>query len=407
MSAAASVARSRAEAWWSGAGCAGRVREVRVGQAHALAPARFMRCDERLLAAGDRLGERDRGVVAGQHDHAAQQVAHGHRRARARGTCARRRRWRRCSRDVDRLVAARACPARIASNTTYAVMSLVSEAGSKRSFSAAAASVWPAQHVHEDEGARGDGRRRDRLRRARQARPAGQRAAARKRFIGINRSATRRDARASSRTLSPMARRLVAVAVGPDAHAVQAVARSRPGAARCSHGELARHVSRKPRRSRRSRRRPAAARGPRPPARPPASRRMARRRRAAARPRGGVARARGRRRRARPRPGRCRRSTMPMRAAAAYERSMMRFEWNGPRSLMRTTTDLPGLHVGHARVARDRAASCARRSSRTCRRSRPTRSSGRGTCARTTTRCRARASAPCSPPARRSWPNTV
>ena len=32
---------------------------------------------------------------------------------------------------------------------------------------------------------------------------------------------------------------------------------------------------------------------------------------------------------------------MPMRAAAAYERSMMRSEWNGPRSLMRTTTDWP------------------------------------------------------------------
>ena len=32
---------------------------------------------------------------------------------------------------------------------------------------------------------------------------------------------------------------------------------------------------------------------------------------------------------------------MPSRAAAAYERSMMRPSWKGPRSLMRTTTDLP------------------------------------------------------------------
>ncbi len=34
-------------------------------------------------------------------------------------------------------------PSRKASNTTYAVISLVSEAGSKRSFSFAAESVWP------------------------------------------------------------------------------------------------------------------------------------------------------------------------------------------------------------------------------------------------------------------------
>ena len=90
----ASRARSRQVVRCSGIGPAGRVAEGGGGQAD-LPRLLVHRVGELLLGAGDRLGEHHAGVVAGLHDHAADQRLDRHRGADLRRTsccrpCARR-----------------------------------------------------------------------------------------------------------------------------------------------------------------------------------------------------------------------------------------------------------------------------------------------------------------------------